>query len=133
MVDRNNMTPAFHYYWTDRLEQEARMRANDHHDRSSNGRERAASCEGFFQFSKGRDHPFNNRSGNLKDVIVGEYCERETTHGHDFYDKTTLMGSTAGTKSEAPNKEARNTPFCPLQEKFHTVVLRRLRNISEAP
>ena len=26
-----------------------------------------------------------------------------------------------------------NTPFCPSQEKFHTVVLRGLRNISEAP
>jgi hypothetical protein len=30
-------------------------------------------------------------------------------------------------------QEAINTPFCPLQEKFHTFVLRGLRNISEAP
>jgi hypothetical protein len=30
-------------------------------------------------------------------------------------------------------EEAINTPFCPLQEKFHTFVLRGLRNISEAP
>ena len=30
-------------------------------------------------------------------------------------------------------EEARNTPFCPSQEKFHTVVLRGVRNISEAP
>ena len=31
------------------------------------------------------------------------------------------------------SKEARNTTFCPLQEKCHTVVLRGVRNISEAP
>jgi hypothetical protein len=30
-------------------------------------------------------------------------------------------------------EEAINTAFCPLQEKFHTFVLRGLRNISEAP
>ena len=30
-------------------------------------------------------------------------------------------------------EEVINTPFCPLQEKFHTFVLRGLRNISEAP
>ena len=30
-------------------------------------------------------------------------------------------------------EEAINTPFCPLQEKFRTFVLRGLRNISEAP
>jgi hypothetical protein len=30
-------------------------------------------------------------------------------------------------------EEAINTPFCPLQEKFHPFVLRGLRNISEAP
>ena len=30
-------------------------------------------------------------------------------------------------------KEARNTPLCPSQEKFHTGVLRGLRNTSEAP
>jgi hypothetical protein len=29
--------------------------------------------------------------------------------------------------------EARNTPFCPSQDKFHTVVLRGVRNISETP
>ena len=29
--------------------------------------------------------------------------------------------------------EAKNTLFCPSQEKFHTVVSRGLRNISEAP
>ena len=34
-----------------------------------------------------------------------------------------------GTKAE----EARNTPFCPSQEKFHTVVLRGVRNSAEAP
>ena len=28
-------------------------------------------------------------------------------------------------------EEARNTPFCPSQGKFHTVVLRGVRNISE--
>ena len=33
----------------------------------------------------------------------------------------------------AEPKEARNTPFCLSQEKFHTVVLRGLRNMSEAP
>jgi hypothetical protein len=31
------------------------------------------------------------------------------------------------------DEEARNTPFCPSQEKFHTVVLRDVRHISEAP
>jgi hypothetical protein len=31
------------------------------------------------------------------------------------------------------DEEARNTPLCPSQEKFHTFVLRGLRNISEAP
>jgi hypothetical protein len=30
------------------------------------------------------------------------------------------------------DQEARNTPFCPSQEKFHTVVLRGVRNISDA-
>jgi hypothetical protein len=30
-------------------------------------------------------------------------------------------------------EEPINTPFCPLQEKFRTFVLRGLRNISEAP
>ena len=30
-------------------------------------------------------------------------------------------------------EEAINTPFCTLQEIFHTFVLRGLRNISEAP
>ena len=30
-------------------------------------------------------------------------------------------------------KEARKSPFCPSQEKFHTVVLGGVRNISEAP
>ena len=30
-------------------------------------------------------------------------------------------------------KEVRNTPFCPSQEKVHTVALRGVRNISEAP
>ena len=32
-----------------------------------------------------------------------------------------------------PVQEARNTPFCPSQGKSHTVVLRGLGNISEAP
>jgi hypothetical protein len=31
------------------------------------------------------------------------------------------------------NQEAINRLFCPSQEKFHTFVLRGLRNISEAP
>ena len=31
------------------------------------------------------------------------------------------------------NKEAKNTPFCPSQEEFHTGLLRGLRNIYEAP
>ena len=35
--------------------------------------------------------------------------------------------------ARAAGEEVRNTPFCPLQEKFHTFVLRGLRNISEAP
>ena len=30
-------------------------------------------------------------------------------------------------------KEARHTPFCPSREKFHTVVIRGVTNISEAP
>jgi hypothetical protein len=34
---------------------------------------------------------------------------------------------------EEMHKEARNTPFCHSQEKFHTVVLSGVRNISEAP
>jgi hypothetical protein len=34
---------------------------------------------------------------------------------------------------EKMDKEARNTPFCLSQEKFHTVVLRGVRDISEAP
>ena len=37
-------------------------------------------------------------------------------------------------KSCFTNEEANNSPFCPsLREKFHTFVLRALRNISEAP
>jgi hypothetical protein len=31
------------------------------------------------------------------------------------------------------HEEAINTPFCPVHEKFHTFVLRGLKNISEAP
>ena len=31
------------------------------------------------------------------------------------------------------DKEARNTPFCVSQEKFHTVVSPGVRNTSEAP
>ena len=34
---------------------------------------------------------------------------------------------------DAEAKEARNVPFCPSQENFDTVVLRGVRNISEAP
>jgi hypothetical protein len=33
----------------------------------------------------------------------------------------------------AAGEEAINTTFCPLQEKFHTFVLRGLRNIYAAP
>ena len=32
-----------------------------------------------------------------------------------------------------PDQEVINTLFCPSQEKFHTFVLRGVRNISEAP
>jgi hypothetical protein len=39
----------------------------------------------------------------------------------------------SSTWPDGQSKEAINTPFCPLQEKFHTFVLRGLRNISEAP
>ena len=35
--------------------------------------------------------------------------------------------------SSGAGKEARNTPFFPSQEKNHTVFLRGVRNISEAP
>ena len=43
-------------------------------------------------------------------------------------------GSAAGgAAASGEAEEAINTPFCPLQEKFHTFVLRVLRNISEAP
>jgi hypothetical protein len=38
-----------------------------------------------------------------------------------------------GSDESALAEEAMNTPFCRLQEKFHTFVLRCLRNISEAP
>ena len=46
-----------------------------------------------------------------------------------------------GDGDEAPKKKRKgaltqeviNTPFCPYQEKFHTFVLRGVRNISEAP
>ena len=42
------------------------------------------------------------------------------------------VGTTFNTAGNA--EEARNTPFCPSQEKFHAVVvLRGLRNISDAP
>jgi hypothetical protein len=43
-----------------------------------------------------------------------------------------VAASVAG-PGRAAVEEARHTPFCPLQEKFHTFVLRGLRNISEAP
>ena len=33
----------------------------------------------------------------------------------------------------AADREGRNSPFCPLQEKLHTVVFRGVRHISEAP
>ena len=38
-----------------------------------------------------------------------------------------------GTRGGAMTEEAINRLFCPSQEKFHTFVLRGLRNISEAP
>ena len=41
--------------------------------------------------------------------------------------------STLAKDAYAVREEAINTPFCPLQEKFNTFVLRGLRNISEAP
>ena len=38
-----------------------------------------------------------------------------------------------GSRETVTVKEARNTRCCPSQEKFHTAVLRGVRNISEAP
>ena len=38
-----------------------------------------------------------------------------------------------GSSGIGGREEAINTPFCPLQENFHTFVSRGLRNISEAP
>ena len=35
--------------------------------------------------------------------------------------------------AEVVDEEEINTPVCPLQDKFHTFVLRGLRNISEDP
>ena len=45
--------------------------------------------------------------------------------------KSSMVGGTP--EKAGGGKEAINTPFRPLQEKFHTFVLRGLRNISEAP
>ena len=44
-----------------------------------------------------------------------------------------LLSAPAAGEAVRGDEEAINTPFCPLQEKFHTFVLRGLRNISEAP
>jgi hypothetical protein len=52
----------------------------------------------------------------------------------------TASQDTLGSRPEAAplaplpmREEAINTPFCSLQEKFHTFVFRGLSNISEAP
>jgi hypothetical protein len=48
----------------------------------------------------------------------------------------TMSGFSAMFKDELKSglgEEARNAPFCPSQEKFDTVVLRAVKNISEAP
>ena len=54
---------------------------------------------------------------------------KELLDGLDF--DAVLREKLAG--EACTNEEAINTPFCPLQEKFHTFVSRGLRNISEAP
>jgi hypothetical protein len=54
--------------------------------------------------------------------VVGKYGR------DDEFSESSSSGSSSG-----PSEEGRNTPFCPLQEKFHTFVLRGLINISEAP
>jgi hypothetical protein len=48
---------------------------------------------------------------------------------HDFAQLAPMVVSAGDNEAE----EAINCPFCPLQEKFHTFVLRGLRNIPEAP
>jgi hypothetical protein len=54
-----------------------------------------------------------------------------------FYDVVVYRDRASNIYYENPgfvnlDEEAINTPFCALQEKFHTFVLRGLRNISEA-
>ena len=46
---------------------------------------------------------------------------------------TERIPRTSLTLPDGVPKEARNTPFYPSQEKFHTVVLRGVGNVSETP
>jgi dynein heavy chain len=59
-----------------------------------------------------------------------ETCKK--TFGKTFDDVFKNLDKNGDGKVDAL-EEVINTPFCPLQEKFHTFVLRGLRNISEAP
>jgi hypothetical protein len=51
--------------------------------------------------------------------------------GSRLFQKASALDSVLFKSHE--DEEVINTPFCPLQKKFHTFVLRGLRNISEAP
>ena len=58
---------------------------------------------------------------------------RERAHGDGGAPRDVVQHTQALGADRALAEEARNIQFCPLQEKFHTFVLRGLRNISEAP
>ena len=76
----------------------------------------------YEKFRKGRDF---HRIKHHESVNEREQLMRELER----------VRKTISTKFEPiiADKEARNTPFCPSQEKFYSVVLRGVRNISEAP
>jgi hypothetical protein len=63
------------------------------------------------------------RAGKSYAAKPDVFRDRITEHGYCVVEpEETVTG-----------EEVINTPFCPLQEKFHTFVLRGLRNVSVSP
>ena len=76
-------------------------------------------------------------AGHLLDAAVRDcgFLLWKPAKGYHFADGPYVEYLLTQADKDEANKdeEAINTPFCPLQEKFHAFVLRGLINISEAP
>jgi hypothetical protein len=82
-----------------------------------------------------RLRPGRRARGQLRDPRreqLGEVVQRDLRR-RALGDRREAAHEVVGGHEGVVAEGAINTPFCPLQEKFHTFVLRGLRNISEAP